>query len=307
MENTIGELAAVGTSLCYAFGSTFFTFATRDLGVQRINRLRLALALLFVVGLHVLLLGRWLPAELPTAQLGLLAASGIVGLVIGDAFLFQAFLMVGPRLSMLMMALAPVFATIMARIFLLQEAVLPLAKLAGIVLAVAGIALVVTERRSGETQSGAQRGTGRHYWIGLLYGLVASLGQAGGSVLSKSVMDTGFEPISALLIRLAAATVVIWLLAVGQRQVLDTLRGLRMKGITALQLITGVVTGPVIGVWLTLIALQRTSTGVASTLTSLAPIFLIPVSAFVFKERVTWQAVLGTLVAFSGTVLLFVG
>jgi drug/metabolite transporter (DMT)-like permease len=306
MENYIGELAAIGTSLCYAFGSTFFTFATRDLGVQRINRLRLVIALLFVVGMHALLVGRWLPAELPPAQLTLLVASGIIGLVIGDACLFQAFVMIGPRLSMLMMALAPVFATIMARIFLPEEAALPLIKLAGIVLAVAGIALVVTERR-GDAESGAQHVTGRQYWIGLLFGIVASLGQAAGSVLAKSVMDTGFEPISALLIRLAAATVLIWVLAVGQRQVMNTLRGLRMKGITAVQLLTGVMTGPVIGVWLTLIALQRTSTGVASTLTSLAPIFLIPVSAIVFKERVTWQAVMGTLVAFGGTVLLFVG
>lgn len=306
MENYIGELAAIGTSLCYAFGSTFFTFATRDLGVQRINRIRLLLALILVVGMHVLLVGQWLPAELPPAQMVLLVASGIVGLVIGDAFLFQAFVMVGPRLSMLMMALAPVFATIMALIFLPGEPALPLIKLGGIALAVAGIALVVTERRSGNDGSTPQA-RGRQYWIGLLFGLGASLGQAGGSVLSKSVLDTGYEPVSALFVRLAAATVVIWVLTVGQRQVLETVRGFRMKGITAGQLMIGVVTGPVIGVWLTLIALQRTSTGVASTLTSLTPIFLIPIGALIFKERVSVQAVLGTVVAFAGTVLLFVG
>jgi drug/metabolite transporter (DMT)-like permease len=205
-----------------------------------------------------------------------------------------------------MMALAPVFATIMAFIFLPGEAALPLIKLGGIALAVAGIALVVTERRS-ENGGSTPQAKGRTYWIGLLFGLGASLGQAGGSVLSKSVLDTGYEPVSALFIRLAAATLVIWVLALGQRQVLETLRAFRMKGITAVQLMIGVVTGPVIGVWLTLIALQRTSTGVASTLTSLAPIFLIPIAALAFKERVTVQAILGTLVAFAGTVLLFVG
>ena len=61
-----------------------------------------------------------------------------------------------------------------------------------------------------------------------------------------------------------------------------------------------------IGVWLSLVAVQRTSVGVASTLTSLTPIFLIPISYAVFKERPTRQTVIGTLVAVAGTVLLFV-
>jgi drug/metabolite transporter (DMT)-like permease len=67
----------------------------------------------------------------------------------------------------------------------------------------------------------------------------------------------------------------------------------------------GVIMGPVLGVWLSLVAVQRTSVGIASTLTSLTPIFLIPISYVVFSERITRQAVLGTLIAFAGTVLLF--
>lgn len=56
---------------------------------------------------------------------------------------------------------------------------------------------------------------------------------------------------------------------------------------------------------LSLVAVQRTSVGIASTLTSLTPMFLIPISYVAFRERVTVQAVVGTLIAFAGTVLPF--
>ncbi len=38
---------------------------------------------------------------------------------------------------------------------------------------------------------------------------------------------------------------------------------------------------------------------------ALTPIFLLPISYFVFKERFGWQAVVGTLLAMTGVALLF--
>jgi len=67
----------------------------------------------------------------------------------------------------------------------------------------------------------------------------------------------------------------------------------------------GAITGPVTGVWLSLIAVQLTPVGIASTLIAMTPIFLLPISRLVFKERITIRAILGTLVAFAGTALLF--
>jgi len=54
------------------------------------------------------------------------------------------------------------------------------------------------------------------------------------------------------------------------------------------------------------VAVQNANIGVASTLSSLTPIFLIPISYFMFKERATKQAVVGTVIAIVGMVLLFV-
>ncbi len=302
MQDFTGELAALGTSLCFAFGSTLFTFAGREFGAQWVNRVRLLLAALLIGVIHVLILGRLIPAGLSIDSLSWLSLSGIVGLVLGDMCLMTAFVMIGPRLSMLMMALAPIFSTILA--WLLLGETLENQKLLGIVLALVGVVAVVVERQNGRPSSNLS--TGRAYRMGLLFALGGSLGQAGGTVLSRLGLADGLEPLSASLIRMTAAVVVLWGIALLRGQVVGTIGTLRARPRAALWLLGGTLTGPVIGVWLSLIAVQRTSVGIASTLTSLTPIFLIPISFVVFKERVTLQGIIGTIVAFVGTVLLFV-
>ena len=72
-----------------------------------------------------------------------------------------------------------------------------------------------------------------------------------------------------------------------------------------LEIGAGALTGPVLGVTLSLVAIAHTHIGVASTLMSLTPVILLPVSYFLFKEKITSRAIVGTLVALLGVVLLF--
>ncbi|MFN8565318.1 MAG: DMT family transporter [Anaerolineae bacterium] len=141
MQDITGEIAALGTSLCFAFGSTLFTLAGREIGAQRVNRVRLLLAALLIALVHWLTFGRLLPAAASPDSVAWLAISGIVGLVLGDICLMQAFVLIGPRLSMLMMALAPMFSTVIAWLFLSEA--LDTQTVIGILLAVAGVILVV--------------------------------------------------------------------------------------------------------------------------------------------------------------------
>lgn len=302
MQDFTGELAAVGTSLCFAFGSTLFTFAGRELGAQRVNRVRLLLAALMIAIVHWLIFRQLIPV-VSAETFSWLAVSGIVGLILGDICLMQAFVLIGPRLSMLMMALAPMFSTVIAWLFLNET--LDGQTLLGIVLAVGGVILVVVEpRKDGAPSSVAA--TGRAYRIGLLCALGGSLGQAGGTVLSRIGLADGFEPLSASLIRLGVAALILWVISLLRGQLGETITALREKPTATWRMVGGTIAGPVVGVWLSLVAVQRTNVGIASTLTSLTPIFLIPISYFVFKERVTRQAIIGTVIAFVGTVLLFI-
>ncbi len=109
----LGELAAIITSITYAVNSTLFTVAGRVVGSTVVNRVRLVAACLFLSMAHWIFLGSLWPVGAGWDRWFWLGLSGIVGLVLGDAFLFQAFVWIGPRLSMLMMSLAPIIAAAM--------------------------------------------------------------------------------------------------------------------------------------------------------------------------------------------------
>lgn len=296
MEAYLGELAALGTSLAFAIGSTMFTAAGRRLGSVVVNRTRLVIAAIFLSITHWILLGNIWPLDAAPDRWLWLSLSGVVGLVLGDLFLFQAFVLIGPRLSMLMMSLAPVLAALQAWVFL--DETLTGGQIFGILLTLAGIGWVLME---GNGKSGNDRNYGR----GILLGLGGAIGQATGFVLAKNGLGGDFSPISANLIRMLAAIVVLWGMTFFQGQVKSTFQTLRKypKGVY----ITAVAAflGPFIGVSLSLYALQRVEVGIASTLTSLPPIFLLPISYFVFKERFGWGAVAGTLLAMAGVAALF--
>jgi drug/metabolite transporter (DMT)-like permease len=301
----IGELAALGTSLCFSLSSVVFTFSSREIGSILVNRTRLLIAILLVMLLHTLIYGQPFPVNAGNERWFWLGLSGFVGLALGDGFLFQAFILIGPRLSMLMMALAPVLGAIMAWIFLGES--LSLIEIVGILITVGGILIVVAERRGDSSAEDKTVSTDkRRYVLGLLCGLGGGLGQAGGLILSKLGLVGGFPALSGNLIRLIVAGIIIWVIAIANRQLISSYRSLRTHPRALLFLTGGTVLGPVLGVWLSLLAVQNTNIGVASTLSSLMPIFLIPISYFVYGERVTKQAIFGTVVAFVGMVLLFV-
>lgn len=303
MTDFTGEFAALGTAILFALGSTLFTLSGRQLGSPLVNRTRLLIAFVVLAGVHWLSFGEPLPSDAHSSAVFWLGLSGFVGLALGDASLFQAFVMIGPRLSMLVMALAPVLGAILAWLFLGEA--LNAQEIGGIVLAVVGVAIVVTERQGKQKTANTPDST-RTYMIGLLFAFGGALGQAGGQVLAKFGLANDFSPLSGTLIRMTVAMLVIWVFAIGQRQVRNGFQRLRANPRATAMVTVAAITGPVIGVWLSLVAVQRTSVGVSSALIALTPVFLLPISFFVFHERISAQAIFGTLVAFGGTVLLFV-
>ncbi len=296
MENYIGELAALGTSLSFSFGSLLFTFAGRQIGSMNVNRIRLIIAAIFLTVTHWFTLGSLFPVDAAPQRLLWLSLSGMVGLVLGDLFLFQAFVVIGPRISMLLMSLAPIIAAIQAWIFLGEK--LTGGQIFGILLTVGGIAWVILEKQG----NGARD---PEYGHGLWLGLGGAIGQATGFVLAKNGIYGDFSPVSANLIRMVAALLLLWAITFAQGQAKSTISTFfsSPKGMLAT---TGAsFVGPFLGVSLSLFALQRIEVGVASTLTSLPPILLLPISYFIFKERFGWGAVAGTFVAMAGVAALF--
>jgi drug/metabolite transporter (DMT)-like permease len=295
MGSYLGETAALGTALCWSFGSIMFTISSRRIGHIVVNRLRLALSLVLLVVTHLVIFGSIVPAHTTTYHLFWFSLSGIIGFAIGDTLLFRSFVLVGPRVAMLMMCLVPVFGTLTAWLFLDQ--VLDITDIAAVVITLIGITWVVLGRRTNEHERG-------HYFIGIVCGIGGALGQALGLVLSKKGLDSGYSALAGNIIRISAATVVMWALAIGYGKAKPTARAMCDKK-AAVTTFGGAFFGPYLGVWLSLIAVQYAYIGIAATLMALPPIFLIPLSRWVFKEKITFGALLGTVIAMSGVALIF--
>lgn len=309
-NDNLGMLAAAGTAVCWAFTAIFFSAASRRVGQLNVNLVRLVVACV-LLALACAVMGLYRGA--PTAQLVLLALSGLVGLTLGDAAGFSGLQILGPRRASLIQALAPGFAALMM-VPLLGET-LNFVGVAGMLITLGGVAWVVLERAApGEVQGKLLFGIGMS--------VLGALGQAGGLILSKAGLGM-LEPrgllnhwaglgngdtieLSALygtLIRMLAGTLLLVAYAVVAGRVGAAVTSLRDRKALA-QTGAGAFFGPFVGVSLSLAAVSLTNTAVAATIMAVSPVIVIPIVAIVYKQRVTWRAILGALVAFAGVAVL---
>jgi drug/metabolite transporter (DMT)-like permease len=307
-----GPAAGIATSMLWTATSLFFTAAGRRLGPTAVNTLRIGLAILLLGITHRLLQGAWLPDIVATRQVWLLAGSGIIGLAIGDQALFTAFVHIGPRISMLIMTTAPLFAAFFGWVALGET--LGGFAWVGIVLVIGGVAWVVAERPRRPFDTGPSR-----RGVGILLAFVAAACQAAGLLLSKQGMGHGWLPREAHLAPQAATLMRMLFAGVGvvpiftwylyrQRGRITLLKraagsGSRRAG--CLFAAGGAIAGPYLGVWMSLVATDQAPLGVAQTLCSLPPIFLLPFAATIHKEHISLRAILGAFVAVGGAGLLF--
>lgn len=296
LNNLHGEIAALITSFCWALTSVFFTISSSRIGSANVNRLRLAIAALFLSSTHYFVTGSLIPVNVPLERWLWLGTSGIVGFVIGDAMLFEAFVVVGARISMLLMALVPIISALFAWIFLGE--ILSAIEVSAVITTVGGIVWVVADKNKDKNWVKGQR----LVW-GIFLGVGAALGQTFGLILSKKGLEGGFPALSGNVIRVLTAVVVIWLMTALTGKIKTSFRSLKNK-LALRSLLAGSFFGPFVGVWLSLIAIKYARIGIASTLMSLTPIILIPIAHYFFKDRVTFGAVLGTVIAVIGVSIL---
>ncbi|MEM7483345.1 MAG: DMT family transporter [Acidobacteriota bacterium] len=296
-----GELAALGTAGCWVLTALSFEAAGKRIGSLTVNLLRLPMAIALGAGAGWFLRGQALPLDASGHAWLWLSISGLVGFTFGDLCLFRAFVVIGPRLSTLMMALAPPL-TVVIGWWLLGEVLSP-RNLLGMTLTVFGVGWAVLERRRSGTAEHATPAATRNIGWGVLLGLGGALGQAGGLVLSKLGMGE-YDPFAATQIRVLAGTagyLVLFTLLGRWGRVVYALGERRALGHTAI----GAFFGPFLGVSLSLLAIRYTATGVAASLMATTPILIIPVVVLLGKERVGPGGWLGAGLAVLGVVLLF--
>lgn len=292
-----GEAAAFTAALCWAASSMIFSNVGGKVGAQTVNRGRLACSIFCLTLLHWGMEGSPWPQTVSWEQFGWLSLSSVLGLVIGDAMLFQAFVMLGARLSMLLMSTVPIMGAVLA--WGLFDEVLNPSEMTGIALGVGGVLVVILGKKGRPVGLG-----GRNYVIGVLFGLGGAIGQVANLITAKYALIDGYSALSATWIRTLVAVLVMWGMAVAMGRARRTVTACVAPDVGK-WLFLGALIGPAIGVWLSMIAVQNANVGIASTLMALPPVLLIVYEGAILRKPVGWQAVLGTCLAFAGVALLF--
>lgn len=300
----LGELISIGVAFSWTATALMSEYGSKRLGNLTLNLLRLSMALLFAVVLFWVITGSALPAGLTTEAWGWLLLSGLVGYVVGDFCLFQCYIIIGSRYGQLFMTLAPLSAALMAWVTLGQR--MSAMSIVAMMVTLLGIGISVL-------------GRGAHHKVslklplnGVLLAVGAALCQGIGLVLSKIGMDhidteSGREwllPFAANFVRCIAGVAGFGLLLYFREGFAPLREALRdAKGMTTVTAIT--VFGPFFGVGFSLMALQYTSAGIASTLMALSPVMIILPSYWFFHQEITWKAVVGALISVVGVSLFF--
>lgn len=307
----IGELISIGVAFSWTATALLSEFGSKRLGNLTLNVLRMGLALLFSLVLFGVVTGNPLPAGVPAEACGWMLLSGLVGYVIGDFCLFQCYILIGSRFGQLFMTLAPLSAALMAWITLGQQ-MKPMSIVAMLV-TLFGIGISVL-------------GRGNHHMVslklplnGVLFAIGAAMCQGIGLVLSKIGMDhydvaamakAGVSecliPFSANFYRCIAGIIGFTILlyfhdGIGHlREAMHDRKGLSVA-------IATTIFGPFVGVGFSLMAVQYTAAGIASTLMAMTPIIILLPSYWLFHEKITWKAVLGAFISVIGVSLFFFG
>lgn len=303
----LGELISIGVAFSWTATALLSEFGSKRLGNLTLNVLRMVLTLLFSLVLFMVVMGKPLPAGASTEAVGWMMLSGLVGYVIGDYCLFQCYIIIGSRYGQLFMTLAPLSAALMAWVTLGQQ--MNVMSIIAMLITLLGIGISVL-------------GRGEHHRVslklplnGVLFAVGAAMCQGVGLVLSKIGMDhyeavtdmpEWMIPFSANFYRCVAGIIGFSLLLYFRdgmeplREALHDRKGLSVATATT-------IFGPFVGVGFSLMAVQYTAAGIASTLMAMTPIIILLPSYWLFHEKITWRAVIGAVISVVGVSLFFLG
>ncbi len=293
----IGEFAALAVALFWTISALAFESASRKIGSLSVNILRLCLGLVFISLLTAIIRGQILPFDATRHNWIWLALSGIIGLVLGDYFLFRSYPLIGSRFAMLVMTLAPPLSAVFAY-FILGES-LELIQIAGMLIVIIGITLAIFNKPvKGEKLSIKLSSAG------LLFAFIGAIGQALGIVLSKYGME-GYDPFASTQIRIIAGVA-------GYSIIITFLRrwnqvSLSLRDLSAMKVLTlGSFFGPFLGISFSLLSVKYTEAGIASTIMAITPVLILAPSLWIYKEKITAIEIAGAVLSVAGVALFFI-
>ncbi len=297
MNASLGIACALFTAVCWALAPIAHAAAGRRIGAFATNLWR-ALAASILLLLTVAATGSTLPSG-PAGRM--IAVSGLVGVGVGDLLIYDAFVQLGPRRGVQLLALGPVFSFLLAWGWL-HETVAPMAFAgAALVLAASGAAIWI-ERRAG---AGPEPGRVSARGIASALGGAALLGF--GAVLARQAwkLDPAMDPVGAATVRVGAATVMLWLIPLFQgRGAFGRLIAPMGDKALLIRLGLGTLFGPYLGMLTYVAAFHHLEAGLVSSLVALSPLVILPISIYRHRARVGPATFAAAVAAVAGVALI---
>jgi drug/metabolite transporter (DMT)-like permease len=235
-----------------------------------------------------------------------LGLSGIVGLTIGDLFGFTSLRILGARRQSVIGTLSPAAAA--AAAFLLLNEHISLIDVAGITVTLLGV--IVATYSQQEQNDVANEGYGS-FILGAVLGIGGAVCQGVGLVLAKKGMmsESGqvlVAPFHATFLRMCVGFFATYALDVLRRTPHRALREAFSESTSRNAMLLGALSGPVIGVTLSLLAAQKLPAAIAQTIFSLVPFVVMIIARVFYKEPLRMRSVVGAVISVVGVVILVI-
>lgn len=292
--NYLGESFAFITAIGWALSSTIFEVVTKRVDTISINVLRLIFGIFFLGIITFFTKGIFLPLDSNIHNWTFLGISGIIGLFLGDMFLYQSYFLIGARLSMLFLTLTPLIVGFFGFFFLGEK--LTILQVIAMFVTCIGILIVVVKPK--EKNITEKKLTPK----GILFIILAVIFEALGNIFTK-IGAYSYDAASSTQIRMICALILFLFYLTFTKK-----WGKVIKTAKDTQALLLIILGTIVltvGITFLVAAFNMINTGVASTISSMSPVIIIPISMIVFKEKVTFREILGAIISVLGIAIFF--
>jgi drug/metabolite transporter (DMT)-like permease len=291
----IGYVLAISAAAIWSAVALSATRIVRYFGSYNYNLLRL-LGIIVIFFPYVYL--QWEPLYFENSIFVAIFLSSMIGIIIGDTFLFICLKRLGPRRQALLFSMQIPFTIILAEVFL--QSLPSTTELIGCALIFSGIIIAIQFNRTIPNDD-LENIQGNKY-TGLFAGIGLALCQSIGIILMKPAL-VSTDPIVVSYLRVIVAAIIMFtsLFFIKNNQLLEKMKDYKK---TIFSIFLGFM-GMGVGMTMLIYALKFGNPGVISTLSSTMPIMIIPILWIVTKNYAGHLAAIGAGLTSLGAGIIF--
>ncbi len=295
LDVLLGAAAGLLCATLFGLSNVVYKSQNHEIHPLAITSLKMWVSLPLMTTLVILplLLGLEL---VPVTAIIPLTLSIIPGAIIGDMIYFYSQARIGVSRAFPIAMIFPLI-TYFLSIVLLGD-VLSVNRLFGMILVILGVSVITREQAAQYGEATDQESLDK---LGVVFALVAAAFWAVASIFAQIAL-VGVDPVNANFVRVLAGSITlvpVFTIAHKQGMPLPTGRATKLT-------LTAGFFGMGLGSLGYVFAVKFTGAAVSAALSSTAPLFAIPASAYFLKEKVTWRIIIGTLSTVAGIWLVII-